>query len=341
MSYIDQTLLLAYQQRSAVEQERFASNFGLRAAIMQDTPKLPFLTPDLRAHLNTVQTRDTRIPAIKKGSITVATAESFNIPINPAETAYSGVTMITMFAGFGIFPEDYVNNQVGVDVIKMNRIRECDEALALALEAYINTHFNTYKTDVWSGADAADGYSFTDGNVLEVSKAAQGDTMFAHLRTLAAVNNWNADAAYMVANHSMGVVVNEIAKYGAANDKNLQFQVLPSLYMSNRVTNSTDARWSAYYIENGSVGIVPNYKLPFRINKTVGEAKWGISDMAMPMLGDKVMLYEEIEKASSDNGPMSWVEKYAYVYSFFLLKKYNSSTTTQVGNILKIDGLKA
>ena len=61
--------------------------------------------------------------------------------------------------------------------------------------------------------------------------------------------------------------------------------------------------------------------------------------MALPMLGQKVSLYENMEQSGSKNGAMSWKEEYAFIHSFFLLKKYNSNTATQVGNILKINGL--
>jgi hypothetical protein len=228
---------------------------------------------------------------------------------------------------------------VSVESIKANRIKECDEAMALAYEALIAAYLNTNKTAKWEGYETEMGFSFAD-SILTASKEAQKDAFFANLRTQAAANNWNADQAILIANPLIGHVLNEILKYGANNDKNLAFQILPQIFTSNRVTNTTDMRFSAYMIEPGSIGSVANYKLPFREAKVVGTAKWDISNMAMPMLGDKVGLYEEVEKASSANGAMSWVEKYGFVYSFFFLKKYNSDTVNQVGNILKIDGAK-
>jgi hypothetical protein len=228
---------------------------------------------------------------------------------------------------------------VTVDAIKANRIRECDEAMALAYEALIAAFLNTNKTLVWTGADSTLGFDFSS-SILSVSKDAQQDAVFAHIKTMAAANNWNSDSALFIANPLIGTVLNEIYKYGSANDKNLQFQMLPQMFTSNRVTNSTDMRWTGYLVENASIGAVPNYKLPFREGKKVGESEWGISNMAMPMLGDKVGLYQKMEEAASANGSMSWVEKYGFVYSFFFLKKYNSNTATQVGNILKIDGAK-
>lgn len=341
--YLDQTALLAYQSAEKAEEERFASRFGLRAAIMQDTNNIPWLTDKLKAYLRQVQTRDVRIPAIKKDSITAATVASYNLPLNLPETDYTTLTLNTLMVSFGIYPEDYENQHVSMQQILANRYRECDEALVLAFEALVNTHLSTYKTQVWNGDDASEGFTFDEAiDTLEVSLAAsKDDTLFSMLQTLANYNNWNGDTAYLVANPLVGVMYNKIAQYGAGNSKNLLAQNLPQKFESSRVTNTTDARWTGYLVERGSIGVAPNYTLPFRTQKEVMGGKFDISDQPLPMLGDRVGLYvEEGAKASSINGNMSWVDKYAMVYSFFLLKNYNSSPSTQVGNILKIDALK-
>jgi hypothetical protein len=341
--YIDQTVLLAYQADGAVEKERFATQFGIRAAIMNDTERLPWLTPRLRAYLNSVEGRDVRVPAIKKGSISAATVLSYNLPLNLPETDYTTLTLNYLMVSFGMYPEDFTNQQVSSDEIKRNRIMECDEALALALENLVDTHIGTYKTQVFDGSDIYDEFTFDAAtDTLQVSKDGQlDDTMFSTIRTLAAYNNWRADGSYLVANPLIGRVYDRIRQYGPANQKNLLAQSLPEMYSSLRVTNTTGMAWTAYLIESGSIGIVPNYTLPFRIAKEVQGGQFDISAGSMPMLGDRVGLYEEPgEKASSQNANMSWVDKYAFVYSFFLLKRYNSDATTQVGNILKIDGKK-
>jgi len=343
MAYIDQTVLLAYQHDGVAEQERFASRFGLRAAIMQETPKLPFLTPRLKNYLRSVQGRTVRLPAIKKDSITVATVMSYNLPLNLPETDYSTLTLNTIMATFGLYKEDFENQHVAYDEVKRNRIKECDEAMALALEALILTHLSTYKTQVWSGAEASMGFVFDAGlDTLQVSKDAQmDDSMFANIQTQAAYNNWNADGALFVSNPLAGFIYNRMMQLGAGNAKNLMFQTLPQRFESLRVTNTAGVLWTGYLIENGSIGLAPNFTLPFRESKEVQGGQFDISAGSMPMLGDQVGLYEERGvKATSANSNMSYVDKYAFVYNFFLLKKYNSNYATQVSNILKIDGSK-
>jgi hypothetical protein len=267
---------------------------------------------------------------------------SYDIPFNLPETDYTSLSLVTLAVGYAMFPEDFENDSIDASIIEQNRIQECDEAMAKALEDLLDTHLNTYKSQNWTD-DPDLGLTFNaDNDVLEVSKAAQfDDSLFAHLRTLADVNDWDGENAKLIANPMVGVVYNKIAQLGAANNKNLQFQAIPQTFMSNRVTNSTDARWSGYLVENGSVGIVPNYTLPFRTREDrVPGSMYDISAVPLPRLGDRVMLYKEYSKATSKNSNVSWKELNGMFYNFFLLKKYNSSYSTQVSNILKIDGLK-
>jgi len=337
-----QTVLLAYQSMEPAEQERFATRFGLSSAFRYETERIPWLTQKLRLHLNKVQGRDTRIPAIKKGSISPVTAASYNLQLNLPETAYSTVTLVTLMVSWGIFPEDWENQHIDKEQILANRVKECDEALALAYEAYLYTHLNTYRTKVWTD-DSDLGFSFdAAADILQVSKDAQfNDSFFANLATLARVNNWNSDTASFITNPAAGHMYNRMAQLGAANAMNLQFQQLPLRFESLRVTNTAGYRWSGFLCEAGAVGVVENYTLPFRIAKEVMGGKFEISPVALPMLGHKVGLYEELgAKASSQNGAMSWVDKYAMIHSFFLLKNYNSDDTTRVSNIVRIDGSK-
>jgi hypothetical protein len=337
------TVLLAYQHDGVAEEERFASQFGLRASIIQETGKLPFLDGKLKSHLRTVQTRDTRIPAIVKGSISPVTTMSYNLELNLPETDYTTVTLNTLMVSYGMYPEDWVNQHVSPEQIERNRVKECDEALALAFEALVYTHYNTYKTQVWSGANATLGYDFDNASKnLQVSWDAQSkSTMFSHLQTMGEYNNWGAQTPIFVANPLAGFLYNVVAQSGVNNAVNLNnSQSFPQKFTSNRVSITSGMGWSGFLIESGSVGVAQNFTLPFQIAKQVQGGKFGISDGVMPMLGMPVGVYaEEGIKASSQNGNMSWVDKRAFIVSFFLLKKYNSAPTTTVTNILKIDGI--
>ena len=337
------TVLLAYQHDGVAEEERFASQFGLRASIIQETGKLPLLDGKLKSHLRTVQGRDTRIPAIVKGSISPVTTMSYNLELNLPETDYSTVTLNTLMVSYGMYPEDWVNQHVSAEQIERNRIKECDEALALAFEALVYTHYNTYKTQTWSGANATLGFSFdtVSKNLVANWDAQSKSTMFSHIMTMAEYNNWSMGSMpIFVANPLAGHLYNVVAQNGANNAVNLGVQPFPQKFTSNRVSITDGMGWSGFLLESDSVGVAQNFTLPFQIAKQVQGGKFGISDGVLPMLGMPVGVYaEEGVKASSQNGNMSWVDKRAFIVSFFLLKKYNSAPTTTVTNILKIDGI--
>ncbi|MFW6370549.1 MAG: hypothetical protein ACOC10_05010 [Bacteroidota bacterium] len=152
----------------------------------------------------------------------------------------------------------------------------------------------------------------------------------------------------MAVNPSAQHVLNQYMKYGSTNEKNLQWQGMPDIFKSNRVSITADKRWTGYLLEPGAVGLLPNFKPEFRERVTVGEAKWDISDGEMPQLGHQVMLYENREKIDAtgigsygSHAIMSYKEEYGFVFRFALLKRYNSDSADRVGYILKVDANKA
>jgi hypothetical protein len=342
MAYIDQTKLNDYQSKVA-EGEIRIPNYGLINLAKKETGRVPFLDESLRAVINDHEGIDLKVPALAETVITTTSSESFTIPANLSTSGSTTLTFTTIFAGYQIFPETFKNNVISEGAYRLNKIQEVDKAMAKALEDAIDTQLDTYKSAVWE-TGALTGYNFVS-NILEVDLSSQNDVMFANVKSMAMLNDWSESDLSMAASPEIDYVLNEYRKYGMNNDKNLQFQTIPELFVSNRVTKTTGKRWTAYLCEPGALGVVENFKHPFKINKTVGEAKWGISDMELPQLGYRVMLYENQEKTSAEavgsygSGMiMSWVEEYGYIFRYCLLKRYNSDSTTRVGYILKLNG---
>lgn len=344
MSYIDQTLINDYQHR-VVENELRVPRYGLIDLIKAQTPQMPFVNSELQnAILNYASGNSLKVPALKEDTIVTSTSESFTIPANLSESAMTTLSLTTIFAGFAIYPETFANNIVSKDEYFLNKMNEVDKAMAKKLEEYINTHLATYKTATWAGADAVTGHSFNStSDALEISLAAQNDVMFADIVAQAARNDWSEDMLAMVMNPSGQHVLNQYMKYGSTNEKNLQWQGMPDIYKSNRVSITSAKRWTGYLLEPGAIGLLPNIKPAFQQRATVGEAKWDVSDGAMPQLGHRVMLYENKEKVDAtgigsygDHAIMSWKEEYGFIFRFALLKRYHTDGT--VGYILKVDG---
>ena len=341
MSYIDQTLLNDYQSE-VVENEMRASEHGLISLAKKETARVPFLGDKLRTVINNHEGISVKVPALTESTITTTTSESFTIPTNLSESGMTTLTLGTIFCGYRIYPETFVNNVISEQEYRLNKIKEIDKAMANALEVVIDTHLNTYKSQVWE-TGGLNGFNFAS-NMLGVSLDEQNDVMFSNIKSQARINEWSSDIS-MAANFEIDFVLNQYRKYGAANDKNLQFQAIPSVFGSNNVTKTTGKRWTAYMVEPGALGLVENFKKPFAMGLNIGEATWGISDDALPRLGHRVMLFENKEKASAENVGtygtgmiMSWVEEYGYIFRYCLLHKYNSSASTRVGYILKING---
>jgi hypothetical protein len=346
MAGIDQTLIVDYQH-SVTEQEMRNSKYGLIDAAKKHTKELPFMNPELEKKVAEYASGNAiEIPALSEDVITVASTESFDIPVNGSTSAITSLSFTTLFTGFSLFPAEYDNNVITIDQVRSQKIAQCDKAMGNALEDNLDTWLNTYKTQVWAGAEAgiSGGIEFdTVNDVLKVPLADQKDIFFANLMAMAQRNDWS-DNVDLVANPNVIMMLSEYMKYGAANEKNLMFQALPNLFLSNRVTNETGKRGSAYLLEPGAFGILPNYKSDFRNRTTVGEAKWDITNAPLPRLGFNTMLYENkvaVNAANvgtySSHAIMSHKLEYGFIFRYALLKRYNSSATTRVGNILKIN----
>jgi hypothetical protein len=348
MSYIDQTVLTAYQDK-AVSNEIRIPQYGLIDAAQASTKEMPYMSAELMEAVAQAQSRDVKIPQLAESVITTSTVESFTIPTNLSESEMETLSLITVFAGFAMYPETFKNNVISEEAYKMNKIMEVDKAIAKKVEDYIYTHLDTYKSRILPNTTGVvDGFTFQAAiDTLEVSKAAQKDVMFANLtQVVAASNDWDLGNMRMASTYGINAIVNEYAKYGAGNEKNLQFQGLPEMHYSNRVALTSGRAWTAFLLEAGAIGILPSYKEPFLRGVSVGEAKWGISSGVMPQLKDRVMLYENKEKANATGVGanastmiMSWKEEYGFIYRFALLKRYVSDRDNKVGHIIKIDGL--
>jgi hypothetical protein len=346
MSYIDQTLINDYQHK-VVENELRVPRYGLIDLIKAQTPLVPFNNPELQAAvLNYASGNSLKVPAMEEDTIVTSTSESFVIPANLSESAMTSLSLTTIFAGFATYPETFANNVISEEAYVLNKINEVDKAMAKKLEEYIATHLNTYKTAVWTGDDAITGHTFQEAtDALEITLAAQSDVMFADIVAQAARNDWSEDQLMMAMNPSGQHVLNQYMKYGSTNEKNLQWQGMPDIYKSNRVTVDAGKRWTGYLLEPGAIGLLVNLKPAFRQRVTVGEAKWDVSDSALPQLGHQVMLYENKEKVNAtgvgsyaDHAIMSWKKEYGFIFRFALLKRYNSDTDSRAGYILKING---
>lgn len=348
MAYLDQTTLNDLQDDSRVQLEMRRTKHGLIDFAKWLNNGADWLTSGMRSKLQSIVNQSFELPALIEDTITTSTIESFDIPVNASESTTVTATKITIFSGYSMKPYQNQSNLISKEEYKRNKRLEIFKAMAKSKELSIQAFLETQKTQVLDvtgapGAASAN-YVFNAGtDSLEIKIAAQGDIMFSTLDTIMSQNDLNNMNA-IVGTYGLEHVMNEYTKYGQSNDKNLQSQLIPDLFLSRQVTN-TD-RFTGYLGQSGAMAMVENYLPEFLAGESVDNAVWGLTDQAVPFLNERIMMYQNRGKASATTpgtvtpeNIMSVFEEEAFVSKFFFIQKFNSDRTTRVGDIVRIEGL--
>jgi hypothetical protein len=346
MAHIDQTVLNTLVT-DKFQEEIKTNEYGLIDFAVAETQDFEDLTPSMKRNIETVYGIDVKVPAIKDKVIVTASAESFTIPSNLAETALTTLTFITIFAGFRMYPRLFENNFMTPQEYEMKMTKEVLKAIANAKEAQIYSNLNTQKTQVWAG-DAAAGSNFTFSTVTDqltiASAGWQSDLPFSKLKTMFAENNKKGEYR-LVASEGIEHILDMVRQYGSANDRDLQTgrNIIPQFWTSQNVTNASGNAATGFMVRKGSMALVQNFKPEYIAGDQVGEAKWGVSDGVLPWVNARLNLYENKEKAdassvmtTSSQALMSWYIEKGFMDRFTLINTYNSALATQANDKLKV-----
>ena len=355
MAYLDSTVLNDFQARNATN-EKFVANYGMLNLAKDSTSSVDYIAPSVKEMMKNMSgSRNAKIPVIKDQQVTVTTTPGFsNIPINLGETDEYAFTAIDIFSGFRVYPASFENNAVDAqfytDTVMSNVLQgmaeKIDEAVGNVLEAR-KTQVLNYVTQI-SQNDGT--YTFNTGtDTLEVSKAAQKDTMFYQLTQLMSANQLGGN--YKIVTSPAGLVVGdaEALKFRAGNEKQIDWAQggipVGNRYISDQIT--TNQNFDGFLVRDGDVGIFENYPWDFRQNTSFGGKEWSISDVELPFtkMRANVFVNKEATQANSIITPstdtnliMTHFEEMAIWHRFFIVHRYNSDLTTRQNGVVKIQG---
>jgi len=352
MSIITQTKIAKFQDR-VVQTELDERIFGLNQMFLDSTPKNKILTPSMVAELQKKQTRTITYPALKEDVITSTAVESFTIPSNISDAEEITITSISIFSGYKIFPAMFIDNAISREDYEMNKLEEVFKAMANAKEVQQLAFLETQKTQVWTNLtsinNGAGSYSFNSTtDLLEVDLAGQKNGFFNRLKTSFRNNDQSRMGSYSLVTNEGGLTLalDTIATLGQANASNEQNATnsIPKAYGSQNISGGSD-QFIGFMIEDGAVGIAQNFPWEFRSEIATSDAQWGVSDTAVPMLGNRINTYYNKGKAdaSAEGGTlaesrMTTFEEFGFLDKFYLVSSYNSDLATRANNILKIKG---
>lgn len=356
MAYVDATKLLDLQVSDATNDKRFEPH-GLIDAAVDNKSHLDYIPPSVLEEMSKMSAaRGQRIPFLKDKEVVVTTTPGFTqIPANLGETDYIGWTAVDVFSGFRFYPASFENNQVDANWYLMQTMENVLEGMASQAEKEILTVAELRKSqvlDFTTQVSQGDGtFTFDAGtDTLQVSKAAQKETMFYNLEQLMDANKLQGNYRLVNSKAGLAVQISEAAKYGANNEKNLQslgFLPMDRLYQTAEISPDSDV-FNGFLIRDGGLSVVENYPYDFRNGTNFAGKQWSISPTPLPRLNMRANIYVNTEASDGrslvqpgddTNLTMTHFEEMAIWARFYIVYRYNTDLATRANDIVKIKGL--
>lgn len=355
MSYINASLWNNLQVSDATNEKRFAE-LGIIDAVKDSTPFVDYVPPSAKEALAKVSSlRSVEIPVLKDQTVVVNQTPGFDfIPSNLPESAKYSFTAYDVFSGFRHYPAAYANNMIDSDWARNNVMKNVAFAMGNTIETILAARLEERKTQLLSyttQVSQGDGtFGFNTGvDVLEINKAAQKETMFMNIEELMKANEVGGNYRLITSRGGMAVQKSEAAKYGAANDKNLQalgFLPADRLYESGNISAASDI-FNGWMIRDGAMGVFENFPHDFVNGTEIAGKKWSISDMDIPFTRMRANIYTNkeateatalITSGTDSNLKMTHFEEMAIWIRFYVVYRYNSDLTARVNDIVKVSG---
>jgi len=356
MAYLTSTVLDDLQVKGGLDEAR-EGNYGIIDFAKASTERVDYVDSEVISSLQTMSgARSANIPIIKDGTITVSNTPGFaSIPINLGETATYAFTAYDVCTGMRLFPSTFENNAVSIENYINAQTKKLLKGCAAEAESIIETVMEARKTTLLTGttqiSQGEGTFNFDAGtDVLQVSKAAQNDAMFAYLNQLMAANLLGGQ--YAIVTNPAGLAFNTVdaLKYQAAQATYKQWDQgnmpLGQRFISDYISPGSDV-FQGWLARMGSIGLVNNFPYDFRMGTEVAGKKWSISNTELPYIKMRANVFINNEAtnatsmvtASDTNAIMTTFEEMFLWFRFYVLYPYNSSLSTRASDIVKIAGL--
>jgi hypothetical protein len=353
MAYIDLTVLNDLQALQATDELR-VGKYGMINLVKDSTISVDYVPPSVKESLAKMSSeRLAKIPVIKDGDVTVVTTPGFSfMPQNALESDVYSFSAFDVFTGGRIYPSTFEENQIDGQFYRDVQLKRVLEKSARVIEDIIETQLEARKTnilDYTTQVSQGDGtFSFDSTNdLLNISKAAQTDTMFTNLQTLMSANKLEGGYRLVTSPAGLQSAIVAAAKYGSGNSKNIAWDAgflnLDRRYESHQI--STSANFNGFFVRDGGIGLFGNYPYDFRNGTEIGGKKWSITDAELPFVNMRANVYINAEATDATalvagtNQLMSHFEEYALWFRFYIVYRYNSDLATRANDIVKVVGL--
>lgn len=353
MNYLSATDLNDIQPVGGRDEKRF-SPLGLVDAARDSTDFVDYISPSEKEAMSKLSSeRNIQSPVIVDQEITVSMTPGFPfIPTNlPTSDQYSYVA-VDIFSGMKFWPASYEDNAIDMNWEKQRRLEAITYAMGQKKEELISTVLESRKTQVLDGTtqvSQGDGTFFFNGatDTLEISKAAQKETMFANIQALFEINEIPGMLRYVSNRGGFQVQMTESLKYGTENEKNLQALGLVSpdrYYQTGGLSAGSDV-FNGFVFRDGDIGLIENYPWDFRAGINFAGKEWSISDIETKWTRSRLNVFvdnhatDATSLVQSSNMKMTHFQEMGLWDRFYIVYPYNSNLEERSNGVFKIKGV--
>lgn len=328
------------EYRQTVEQSgvdrwenRFA-NYGAFAAYLEDTPNLIPGGNEFIANRKG-EDRTASFTVINRESFSASSSRSCNAGTQDSVSAYVTPSWTTWKHAVQVVPSQYENNYVSLqadfnhkmETLERTILYDLDDAAVTSLEANLSEENN------------ASGNPYAFASSVSTVTTTDQDYFLNELTSQMMYNHLPPDMIRVIASPRFAAYVDRYINQGSSNDENRRFQFGGKNFsFSNQITVATTYRDVVYATVPGSLGFLNWIDPDARMGHQSGDGKEWYTQ-SLPRVGiDVGVLYQSTcdDKSGLQGGlEATKVESYSFSFDYMFTTAYNSTPSTNPGNIFK------
>lgn len=317
---------------------------GLMEGVLQMTRSAnSIVSQDLISKAEISQGRNLDVPVMQKGNITVNNVRSCTVSCGQSESDLVRITWKTVSADICMVPSQYEKNEIKYLGDLNFKIKQVVEAFGIVIENDLDTAFDANKSQVYNSSIVGTKYPLV-GDAIRVT-VAQQDFFFNDINSINLSDDFDSMQTKIIASPSVMPIVEKYINQGAGNSANTLFQYFGKDFtFSNRVTNGVGVLGTAYFMPDGSIGLITRVDVDARNNsKATNGTEW--FQETLPGLPFPVGI--KYDSTCSDQSALevsglahlsaTLVEHYQISFDFAIVVPYNSDIATKPSSIRKVE----
>jgi hypothetical protein len=328
------------EYRQTVEQsgvgkweDRF-SNYGAFGRYLSDTPNLISDGGAMVAGRKG-EDRTASFTVINRESFSASSSRTCTAGTQDSTSAYVTPSWTTWKYAVKVVPSQYENNYVSLQADFNHKMATLERTILYDLDTAAVTSLEANLSEVNNAS--GNPYAFAS-NISTVTTTDQ-DYFLNELTSQMMHNDLPADAINLIASPRFATYVDRYVNQGSSNDENRTFQFAgKSFSYSNQITVATTYHSVVYAAPPGSLGFLSWIDPDSRMNHESGDGKEWYTQ-GLPRVGiDVGVLYQS---TCGDNSGLqggleaSLTESYSFSFDYMFTTAYNSTPSTNPGNIFK------